>query len=311
MDKRKLTLLHLHRARGVTRVLIRNILRKDSQLTDVYRWTSHQWQQYFSLDSSRASIIYADLHNREVFTSLIYDLKKFQVLTIFDSGYPPLLRHIQDPPYVLYLLGNSKLFYQLPSLSVVGTRNPTSEAKQKINHIIRPLARKGWIVVSGMAVGIDGLAHQMAIEQEGKTIAVLGSGFRHIYPQQHNQLFQSLVATQLVVSEYTPNTPPRKYHFPERNRIISGLSFGTIVIEAKQKSGSLITVNQALDQGREVYAIPGSPLHPQTHGCHQMIQDGAKLVQNTYDLLEEWEQLGDKWCQIMSDFKENASYTNG
>src|SRR5699024_7267498 len=133
--------------------------------------------------------------------------------------------------------------------------------------------QKDFLIVSGMAKGIDSYSHQSALMNNGSTIAVLGSGFHHIYPKQNKQLFNEICNIGLVLSEYTPDTPPKKHHFPERNRIISGLSFGTLVIEAMERSGTMITVEQALDQGREVFAIPDSPLIPETIGCNQMIQD--------------------------------------
>src|SRR5690625_3753192 len=143
-----------------------------------------------------------------------------------------------------------------------------------------------------MAKGIDSYAHKLALGHKGNTIAVLGGGFNHIYPKQNSMLYKQISEKGLVISEYPPHIPPKRYHFPERNRIISGLSFGTLVIEATERSGTLITVDQALDQGREVYAVPGSPLIPQTKGCHQMIQDGAKLVINADDIREDWKSIG-------------------
>ena len=179
-----------------------------------------------------------------------------------------------------------------PSLSVIGTRQPSVEATQKIQLIVKPLIEKNWLIVSGMAKGIDSYAHQLALTYGGKTIAVLGGGFHHIYPKQNTSLYQDIVEKGLVISEYPPDLPPARYHFPERNRIISGMTYGTLVIEAMEKSGTSITVDQALDQGREVYAVPGSPLIPQTKGCHQMIQDGAKLVLGAQDILEDWQEIG-------------------
>src|SRR5699024_7400953 len=182
--------------------------------------------------------------------------------------------------------------HQMPAISVIGTRRPSAEARQKTHFAVRPLLEQGWTIVSGMAIGIDRFSHELAIDHQGKTIAVLGSGFHHIYPRENIPLFHKIVKNGLVLSEYPPDVPPRKFHFPERNRLISGLSFATLVIEATERSGTLITVDQALDQGREVYAVPGSPLIPQTKGCHRMIQDGAKLVQDVQDIVEDWETIG-------------------
>src|SRR5699024_9332416 len=173
-------------------------------------------------------------------------------------------------PFVLYAIGKTELLQSSPTLSVIGTRTPSGEATDKIRYIVKPLVKNKWVIVSGMAKGIDSLAHWLSLSYQGKTIAVLGGGFHHIYPKQNISLFSQITEKGLILSEYAPHIPPKPYHFPERNRIISGLSFGTLVIEATEKSGTLITVDQALDQGREVYAVPGSPLVPQTKGCHKM-----------------------------------------
>src|SRR5699024_5620637 len=162
----------------------------------------------------------------------------------------------------------------------------------KMKLIVKPLVRQNWIIVSGMAKGIDSYAHKLALGHKGNTIAVLGGGFNHIYPKQNNMLYKQIAVKGLVLSEYPPEVPPKRFHFPDRNRLISGLSVGTIVNEATEISGTLITVDQALYQGREVYAVPGSPLIPQTTGCHRMIQDGAKLVQDVQDIVEDWETIG-------------------
>src|SRR5699024_6634210 len=191
------------------------------------------------------------------------------------------------PPHVLYLTGNIELLTHTPNLSVVGTRYPSKSAFPIMRKILTPLMEYKFLITSGMAMGVDGYAHQLALEHDAPTIAVLGGGFYHIYPKQHDSLFQQLIQKNLVISEYPPDQPPKRYHFPERNRIISGLSFGTFVIEAKQKSGTLITVDQALEQGKEVFALPGSILTETSSGCNQLIQDGAKLVQSHNDILEE------------------------
>ncbi|WP_186577483.1 DNA-processing protein DprA [Aquibacillus kalidii] len=304
MTKKKWRLVHLHRSSVMTRPLLRKIIALDTELENLYRFKPHDFVNYFSLPSQRANQLFSDLHDSTIIESIKNDRELYHITTVFDSDYPLALRTINDPPYVLYLYGNSKLFLQMPALSIVGTRNPTFEARQKMAPIIVPLIKMGWTIVSGMASGIDGIAHQLAIENNGRTIAVLGSGFSYIYPRHHENLFFQLATTQLIVSEYPPSTPPKRYHFPERNRIISGLSYGTLVVEAQEKSGSLITVDQALDQGREVYAIPGSPLQKQTKGCHKLIQDGAKLVQSAYDLVEDWENQKLKWSRFLSELTE-------
>ncbi|MFB4167510.1 DNA-processing protein DprA [Virgibacillus sp. JSM 102003] len=288
-------LIHLHRCRGVTRKTIRKFIRYDPTLKSIYKLTSTQVSQFFSLPHKNAVLFHSDLRSQELKNQLKRDLTSYKVITVVDENYPFVLKTIKDAPLVLYAIGDTSLLNLDPILSVIGTRKPSREAKLKMEKYVLPLIQQNWIIVSGMATGIDSFAHQMALEHKGKTIAVLGSGFRHIYPKQNSALFKQIAINGLLLSEYTPNSPPERFYFPERNRIISGLSFGTLVIEATKKSGTLITVDQALDQGREVYAVPGSPLLKQTEGCHKMIQDGAKLVQEADDILEDWDRIKPNW----------------
>lgn len=305
MNEKKWRLLHLHRCRGVTRPLIRKLLTNDPALDHIYNLSQSDFYHLLGKAGERSIQIQKDLQNKSILYELEKDVRSYHTITLLDKTYPAMLKHIKDAPIALYGNGNQSLLQILPALSVVGTRVPSFEAKKKMNYILAPLIKKQWTIVSGMARGIDGLAHRLSVEHGGKTIAVLGGGFHHIYPKEHTSLYKKLASDQLVLSEYPPNSPPKRFHFPERNRIISGLSFGTLVIEAKEKSGTLITVEQALDQGREVYAVPGSILSPQTSGCHRMIQEGAKLVQNTYDLIEDWDNYREKWRRFLSDFEEN------
>lgn len=299
MQKSRLRLIHFHRSKAATRSIIHRYLQLDPALEQLYNWTPNDMQSLLLVSAEKANQLYQDLHNPSMYKQIINDTKRFSIWTFLDMDYPKTLRDIPDPPIVLYGLGDPTLIHHQPSLSVVGTRNPSGQAKQKMHQILTPLVKENWLLVSGMALGIDGYAHRLAIYFQGKTLAVLGSGLASPYPKQHIPLFQELTTNHLVISEYPPNTPPRRYQFPERNRIISALSFGTIVIEAKEKSGSLITVDQALEQGREVFAVPGSPLVEQSYGCHKMIQDGAKLVQNTYDILLDWFEIEEKWCRTL------------
>lgn len=285
-------LIHIHRCQGIPRRSLRKFFRYDPELTKIYTLSPSELSQIFSLPMKKASLFYNDLHNPHLAMQIKKDISTYSIVTIVDDHYPCMLKPIKDPPLVLYALGNIKLLQQTPTLSVVGTRFPSRNAKQKTKYIIKPLLDYHWTIVSGMAKGIDSYAHELALTYNSGTIAVLGGGFHHIYPRVNVPLFKQIVRKGLVLSEYAPDTPPRKYHFPERNRIISGLSFGTVVIEAAEKSGTLITVDHALEQGREVYAVPGSPLLSQTKGCHQLIQDGAKLVHVAEDIVEDWENIG-------------------
>ncbi len=285
-------LVHLHQCRGITRNFIRNLLQFDPALHEIYNLPQAEIIRQYSLQGKNTAFFFSDLHNLALRQKVLRDMERFKIITIVDESYPPMLNTIKDAPLVIYALGDTSLLSDSPALSVIGTRNPSRDAGQKTELIVKPLIKDNWLIVSGMAKGIDSIAHQIALNSNGKTIAVLGGGFYHIYPKNNINLFKQIVKQGLVLSEYPPDVRPARYHFPERNRIISGLSFGTLVIEATERSGTLITVDQALDQGREVFAVPGSPLQPQTKGCHRMIQDGAKLVHEAGDIIEEWLGIG-------------------
>ncbi len=287
-------LIHLMRCRGSTRRNILKMMQIDPLLEKIYELSPDILRQY---GIKNAFNLYEDLHDHLLIQTIKQDLIDYHVITIVDEAYPPMLKPIKDCPLVIYAIGNIHLLQHMPALSVIGTRKPSKEAMGKVFQIIQPLIKEDWLIVSGMARGIDSYAHRITLNGNGKTIAVLGSGFDHIYPKENMYLFQEIAENGLVITEYPPSMRPSRYHFPERNRIISGLSFGTLVIEAMERSGTLITVDQALDQGREVYAVPGSPLIPQTKGCHLMIQDGAKLVQDATDLLEDWETIENNLSQ--------------
>lgn len=268
--------------------MIQRLLQFDATLEKIFSFSPSKISQHFSLPLPKSTMIYKQINSIQHKSIFEHDKNNIQIITIYDKAYPIQLKTIHDPPLVLYALGDITLVHHIPSISVIGTRNPSYEASQKLNYIVKPLIKHDWLVVSGLAYGIDSLAHQLALQKEGKTISVLGSGFNHIYPRENSNLFHHIVKKGLVLTEYPPDVPPKKHQFPERNRIISGLSQATLVIEAKERSGTLITVEQALDQGREVYAVPGSPCLPQTVGCHKLIQDGAKLVMCAEDILEDW-----------------------
>ncbi len=259
----------------------------------------------YHLSVERAKRLFTYCRDQYYFELLMKKIKPYKIWTIFDQDFPILLRLIPDPPLVLYGLGKAELIHQSPSLAVVGTRVPSPAAKRHINQLLKPLVDRKWTLVSGMALGIDGYAHRLAHYYNGQTIAVLAGGLEHPYPPDHLSLYRQLTIDQLVISEYPPDRKPERYQFPERNRLISGLAFATLVVEAKEKSGSLITADQALEQGREVFSVPGSISQTQSIGCHKLIQNGAKLVQNTYDILEEWEYLRSKWCRTLQEYRMN------
>jgi DNA processing protein len=203
-----------------------------------------------------------------------------------DPEYPRLLATIPDPPDELWVSGRPDLL-SAQAVAIVGSRNASQYALEIAASLAFDLARLGLVVVSGMARGVDGAAHRGALEAGGATVAVLGSGVNVAYPDEHADLMLKIASTGAVVSEFPPDTPPLAYHFPLRNRIISGLSRAVVVIEAGEKSGSLITARCALEQGRDVMAVPGNALSGRNRGSHALLKDGAKLVEGVDDILEE------------------------
>src|SRR5574344_22721 len=221
------------------------------------------------------------------------------LIALGDPRYPPALLEMADPPLVLYAQGPTA-WLQRPAplvemahcLAMVGSRNPTAQGVENAHQFARALAGMGWTVVSGLAAGIDAAAHEGALATAPlhalATIAVVGTGLDQVYPARHRALAQRIAQHGLVLSEFALGTPPLANNFPKRNRIISGLSAGTLVVEAALASGSLITARTASEQGREVFAIPGSIHAPQARGCHALIRQGAKLGETAQDIIEEW-----------------------
>jgi len=208
------------------------------------------------------------------------------LMTLGDADYPLLLREIADPPVCLFVRGARDLLMQ-PQLAIVGSRNPTPGGCLNAEAFAAALTRAGLIVTSGLALGIDGCAHRAALAAGGATIAVTATGLDRVYPASHRELAHRIVEHGALVSEFPLGAPPRREHFPQRNRLISGLSLGVLVVEAALKSGSLITARLGAEQGREVFAIPGSIHSPLSRGCHRLIRQGAKLVETAQDILEE------------------------
>lgn len=209
------------------------------------------------------------------------------IIALNEPRYPLLLKQIASPPLVLYIKGSLPLLNEL-QLAIVGSRHPTAGGKEIASEFARYLSALGLVITSGLALGIDAASHRGALAATGKTIAVLGTGIEQVYPPQHCALAQDiLTGGGALLSEFVLGSPPKPEHFPRRNRIISGLSVGTLVVEAALSSGSLLTANHALEQGREVFAIPGSIHNPLVRGCHRLIRDGAKLVETVQDITEE------------------------
>ena len=211
------------------------------------------------------------------------------VITFNDELYPAQLKEIDNPPALLFTRGNTKLLSQ-PQLSIVGSRNPSPLGLQTAIEFAQSLAQQGFTITSGLALGIDAASHQGALNVNGHTIAVTGTGLDRVYPARNKELATKIANTGLLISEFPPGTTAKANHFPRRNRIISGLCLGLLVVEAAKQSGSLITARMALEANREVFAIPGSIHNPLARGCNALIKEGAKLVENIQDILEELNQ---------------------
>lgn len=230
------------------------------------------------------------------------------LLVFGQNDYPQTLSQIVDPPVILYAEGDPTVLIR-QQLAIVGSRHPTPSGYETAYMLGASLAKLGFVVVSGMALGIDAAAHQGALSVGGKTVAVMGTGLDLTYPARHGGLAEQIRASGCLVSEYPLGTPALGRHFPMRNRIISGLARGVIVVEAALKSGSLITAKQALEQGREVYAVPGSIHSPTSRGCHWLLREGAKLVENTEDILSELDHQYELTTPAVEDLDESFPLT--
>lgn len=219
-------------------------------------------------------------------------------ISILDQQYPQLLRHIADPPLILFYRGKLS-WLQKPILAVVGSRKPTPYGKAACAEITKQLVDAGMVIASGVAYGIDAEAHRTSLRLQAGTIGVLGCGIDQVYPPLHRPLYREIEDSGLLLSEYLPGTPPLPGYFPERNRIISGLALGVVIIEAAVKSGSLVTAQLALEQGREVFAVPGPIFSELSAGPHNLIKDGAKLVTG-------WEDIHAELTHLMPKAKEKT-----
>ena len=222
------------------------------------------------------------------------------LVTLADSTYPQKLLEVSNPPALLFAIGNLH-WLNHPTIAMVGSRSATPQGEKNAEDFAKSLCEQGLCVASGMALGIDGAAHRGALKANGATIAVVGTGLDIVYPARHRDLAHKIAERGLIISEFPLGTPSKAQNFPRRNRLISGLSLGCLVVEANINSGSLITARLAAEQGREVFAIPGSIHSPVTKGCHQLIKQGAKLVESVQDILEEI-----NWTNIVNSLPSNS-----
>ena len=217
-----------------------------------------------------------------------------------EDNYPEMLTQITAPPLVLYANGDVEALH-LPALAIIGSRNPTQGGVRNAQEFAKYLGGRGFVIVSGLAQGIDAAAHQGALDAGGKTVAFLGTGIDRVYPAVNRQLAHAIAQNGVLLSEYPLGAAPESWHFPERNRLISGLSLGPLVVEAARRSGSLITARLATEQGREVFALPGSIHNALARGCHELIRQGAKLVESAGDILSELQPLAGHMLETVDE----------
>ncbi len=304
---RNRTILHLSLIDGIGPAVIQLLLEKKTdywQWHDLYQMKAGDFRTIFGISEEKAALLFEGLADSAILDKELEYLEKSGIafLTILDEEYPDLLKHIHVPPAVLYVQGNG-LGSRGLSVAVVGSRAMNWYGKKAIETIIPSLVDFGVTIVSGGAIGIDSYAHQKALEAGGNTIAVLGSGLLEPYPLSNKNLFKKIVdAGGSVISPFPLYMPARPGNFPARNRIIAGLGNGCLVVQAAAKSGAGITARFALEQGRDVFAVPGSIDDPLSAGCHRLIKNGAKLVHSAADILEEY----GVWKSSPIKLKKNA-----
>ncbi|CAI9390985.1 MULTISPECIES: DNA-processing protein DprA [Bacillaceae] len=281
------TLIKLHHCRGISWKIIGSLLKEDPTLQ------LHKIPSFLSsLPPNVEKEIVETIHSNYVEELMNqYRYNHIHTIPFFDPLYPPLLKEIYQPPWVLYAKGDLSLLQSKKKLAIVGSRLATTYSTKVMQQLLKELVEEKITIVSGLAHGVDSIAHKLTIDHGGKTIGVIAGGLFHIYPKENRELAGEMMKDHLVLSEYPPLTKPLKWQFPMRNRIISGLSNGTLVVEAKQKSGSLITANFAVNEGRDVFAIPGNIFSPYSVGPNELIQQGAKPVLVANDIIEEWKHL--------------------
>lgn len=289
MDDR-LVLFGLHEMEGIGWDTIKHIVNRPHGIQTLFG-ASRQDLESIQVRTDRADFIVRQLTPSWIESRMEqYDRKGIGFVTIWDEEYPPLLRETPAPPWVLYYRGDIGLSQRQPLIAMVGTRVPTAYGKNVALSFASDLVKAGVVVVSGMARGIDTRCHEGALSAEGKTIAVLGSGIDVVYPRENRSLYEQICRDGLVLSEYPLQTEARPGLFPRRNRIIAGLTLGTVVVEADKDSGSLITAGYAVNMNRDVFAIPGPIRSPKSRGTLNLLKDGeAKLTTTVEDILEEYE----------------------
>ncbi|MDY6991548.1 MAG: DNA-processing protein DprA [Pseudomonadota bacterium] len=299
--------LALARAPGVGPITFARLLQHFGHPQAVLTAHVHQWQQLGLKGELVHYLQQPDWHAVEKDLAWLAQPKN-HLLTWQHPQYPARLRDIHDPPPVLFVHGDCTLLGSA-QLAMVGTRNPSRDGERTAFEFAHYLSETQLTITSGLALGIDAASHRGALQDKGYTIAIAGTGLDRVYPAQHRQLAHQIAETGALVSEFPPGTPPRASHFPRRNRIISGLTLGTLVVEAPLHSGALYTAQQAIEQGREVFAVPGSIHNPLVKGCHKLIKEGAKLVETAADIIEDlWIQVP-ATTQLLKEYAQEALLT--
>lgn len=280
--------LHLTPRAGLGAGAVRRLLAAFGSPQAVLEAGPGAWREIGGADAAKALAQPSPLAQQMVEQGLLWQASTAGacVIALGETAYPAALLQTADPPFLLFCRGDITLLHR-PAISVVGSRHATAQGIDNARAFARHLSDSGLCIVSGLAAGIDGAAHEGGLSGRGSTIAVMGTGPEQLYPRRHQALGERIAAAGLLLTEFAPGTPPLRNNFPQRNRIIAGLSLGTLVVEAAIQSGSLITARLASECGREVFAIPGSIHSPVAKGCHRLIQQGAKLVETGEDILQE------------------------
>ncbi|WP_100330899.1 DNA-processing protein DprA [Bacillus xiapuensis] len=281
-------IIHLQHCRKIGWKSIFNLLKQDSRLENLYHYSAPQLSSLLNLPITEAASIRHQLHHQSMNAILTeYHNQGISFIPLFSKQYPKLLLTLPQPPWGIYAAGDLSLLQASRKLAIVGARKANEYGARAIQMLMPDLVAHGCVIVSGLAKGIDAMAHREAIKCSGRTIAVIAGGFYHLYPAENKRLASEIIRSHLLLSEYPPCTRPEKWQFPARNRIISGLSLGTVVVQAGKSSGSLITAHCALEQGREVFCVPGMITDPLSAGTNDLLSDGAKLVRSSEDILNE------------------------
>ena len=279
--------LWISKIKNLGSITIQKLLKKYGSPDKIYNLTKEELLEVVGEKIAKEIL---DLKYKENLESELIYLKRnnIELISIMDSRYPKKLQEIYDKPICLYVKGNVEILNSF-SIAIIGCRNNTEYGEQMARKIVQDLVQKNVVTVSGLARGIDSIAHKATVEKSGKTIAVIGSGLDNLYPKENIKLARDIIENGgAIITEYPIGTKPEKMNFPARNRIISGISNGIVVVEAKKKSGTMITVDFALEQGREVFCVPGNVTSKNSEGTNELIKEGASIVTKVQDILQEF-----------------------